>query len=414
MLKKVYSAALMPVVLVLGASSIANAGAYFGSSEQTSVQEQLYKPSDEQETVADRLYMGGEKSFALSAAVLTTPAQADWYKGGYWLGVDHVDPSITRVRFPTWTTANGQDDLVWVEGENKGNGLWIAKIELNRHNWEVGEYVTHAYGTDGTGKETFLSGGGTQVVFGNDRKGYAYAPFGYVDATNGSFDLYAANMDGGTARVRFLTWTALNGQDDYEWIEGTYLGAGVWKAKVDLTRHRFERGSYITHVYKYDAAGQGQMVDWTTSEVRPPTTVPRLNAVPIVDLKTGSYDVYAYNVSSTAVNVMFPTWSDVNGQDDFEHIAGTNLGNGTWKATVSLGKHKNDLGTYHTQVYQYDSNGVETFFKGVAVQVVSNRTRVQYFYDANGRLDHIVTPDGKTLHYLYDANGNLIRRNYLK
>ena len=384
-------------------------GTLLGFSDSSStVQDHLYEPK----SVADKLYTVGAQS--LTAVTVYSPPAIDWYRGSYYVWANNVDPGITRVRFPTWTTANGQDDLEWVEGQNQGNGTWVATIQLNRHRWETGDYVTHVYGSDSTGQDTFLGYVNVQVVYGNTREEYVSAPIGYVDESNGSFDVYAYNIDGGTARVLFPTWTEANGQDDIEWVEGTNLGAGVWKATVDLKRHNSEKGIYMTHVYKYDSAGNGKMIGYLTSEVRAKTTGQFVQAVPALDFKTRSYDVYAYNVSATAAQVKFPTWSELNGQDDIEWIAGTNLGGGTWKATVSLDKHKSDLGKYYTHVYQYDSAGNASFLYGTTIQVVSNSGRVQYFYDANGRVDHIINSAGQSLFYLYDKNGNLTGKNFQK
>lgn len=62
---------------------------------------------------------------------------------------------IKKVMFPTWTTNNNQDDLIWHEGTVSGNTAkcWIG---IENHNNEYGEYTTHIYaydtvGNDGTG-----------------------------------------------------------------------------------------------------------------------------------------------------------------------------------------------------------------------------------------------------------------------
>jgi len=70
---------------------------------------------------------------------------------------------------------------------------------------------------------------------------------------------------------------------------------------------------------------------------------------PTVSRSSLSHDVFAYGVKN-ATNVTFPTWSSTNGQDDLVWYQGTNVGNGTWKATIDLSKHK-DEGSYNTHVY---------------------------------------------------------------
>lgn len=60
---------------------------------------------------------------------------------------------VTRVAFPTWTTYNNQDDLLWADGTLSGNTakIWIS---TESHNNEYGEYTTHIYAYDKAGNYT--------------------------------------------------------------------------------------------------------------------------------------------------------------------------------------------------------------------------------------------------------------------
>ncbi|MGN1193994.1 MAG: GBS Bsp-like repeat-containing protein, partial [Acutalibacteraceae bacterium] len=60
---------------------------------------------------------------------------------------------VTKVMFPTWTTYDGQDDLIWAEGTLTGNTakVWIS---VESHNNECGEYITHIYAYDAVGNES--------------------------------------------------------------------------------------------------------------------------------------------------------------------------------------------------------------------------------------------------------------------
>lgn len=51
-----------------------------------------------------------------------------------------------QVQFPTWSETNGQDDIVWYSGVNRGNGTWSVTIDSNNHK-HGGKYNTHAYVT---------------------------------------------------------------------------------------------------------------------------------------------------------------------------------------------------------------------------------------------------------------------------
>ena len=72
--------------------------------------------------------------------------------------------------------------------------------------------------------------------------------------------------DVGVNRVQFPTWTEANGQDDLlsEWstnpkASGTRNG-DVWTFHVNIADHNNERGTYRTHIYAYDDAGNVQSV----------------------------------------------------------------------------------------------------------------------------------------------------------
>lgn len=54
---------------------------------------------------------------------------------------------IKRVMFPTWTSSNGQDDLLWGEGTISGNTV-SYRVKASDHNFESGEYITHIYAYD--------------------------------------------------------------------------------------------------------------------------------------------------------------------------------------------------------------------------------------------------------------------------
>ena len=63
-------------------------------------------------------------------------------------GVGDAISGVSMVRFPTWTKANGQDDIQWYAGTNHGNGRWTYTVNRKNHNNEFGEYITHVYAYD--------------------------------------------------------------------------------------------------------------------------------------------------------------------------------------------------------------------------------------------------------------------------
>lgn len=64
---------------------------------------------------------------------------------------------VNRVQFPTWTDANGQDDLLsdWsinpkASGTRDGD-TWTFHVSVADHNYERGKYITHIYAYDDAG-----------------------------------------------------------------------------------------------------------------------------------------------------------------------------------------------------------------------------------------------------------------------
>jgi len=41
--------------------------------------------------------------------------------------------NATSVKFPTWTSGSGQDDIIWYNGTNAGGGTWYADVDLAKH-----------------------------------------------------------------------------------------------------------------------------------------------------------------------------------------------------------------------------------------------------------------------------------------
>ena len=52
--------------------------------------------------------------------------------------------SYSGIRFAVWSSAGGQDDLVWYTAKNGGSGSWTYDVDLARHN-TTGTYFIHIY-----------------------------------------------------------------------------------------------------------------------------------------------------------------------------------------------------------------------------------------------------------------------------
>ena len=89
------------------------------------------------------------------APTITDVKVSDVTSSGYTVSCRVTDDSdIIRVQFPTWTNANGQDDLLgdWttnhrVSGTRSGD-IYSFRVNTTEHNNEIGNYTTHIYAFD--------------------------------------------------------------------------------------------------------------------------------------------------------------------------------------------------------------------------------------------------------------------------
>lgn len=60
--------------------------------------------------------------------------------------VTNVPEYITSIAVPTWSNANGQDDIKWYSATKIGEGSYKAQIHLANHQYATGDYSVHIYG----------------------------------------------------------------------------------------------------------------------------------------------------------------------------------------------------------------------------------------------------------------------------
>ena len=82
-------------------------------------------------------------------------------------------------------------------------------------------------------------------------------------------------------------------------------------------------------------------------------------AITSLNNATGSYDLVISNLIASRgfKEVLVPTWSEKNGQDDIIWYKATKQANGDYKVTVRSSNHKGDSGLYNSHVYLVDNDG---------------------------------------------------------
>lgn len=94
------------------------------------------------------------------------------------------------------------------------------------------------------------------------------------NVTESGFDIVVSGLwDGrsGVKNIKFPTWTENSGQDDLNWYEQSSDG-GTVRQHIDISSHKGEPGTYITHIYTEDNVGNSAMV----KEIRVNVPKPKL------------------------------------------------------------------------------------------------------------------------------------------
>ncbi|MDK8182617.1 GBS Bsp-like repeat-containing protein [Paenibacillus sp. UMB4589-SE434] len=275
--------------------------------------------------------------------------------------ISGVSPTVKEVRFPTWTKANGQDDLKspWIIGSKKDIDTWEIKIPYRDHNYETGNYITHIYSFDKYGNNCVI--GWVEYTV----QGGIKAPT-KVDISDVSYDLVVYDIAESVQQVYFPTWSLNNGQDDVEWIQGIKEAPGVWRGTVIYAKHNDDLGVYTTHVY---ADKNMIQIANVTVENKSLVTAPKQ-----AELKDGPYQVTVSGLSDKVSNVYFPTWTEQNWQDDLKipYVKGNKSVNGDWTYTVNYRDHKYEAGNYITHVYTEDKHGNKRMIGGHITSVAAS------------------------------------------
>ncbi|GAB2815104.1 hypothetical protein GCM10027276_14900 [Comamonas piscis] len=199
---------------------------------------------------------------ALSQACNVVPEDSQTSKtsGTFRIYAHGISAETASTRFPTWGQVDGQDDLVWYEGINQGNGTWYADIDMSRHkpnNPEYGRFDTHVYVRTASGAESACGGVTWTRVSNEPSCGSAEPSVNTTIAHEGFLRVYARDVLN-AQKVQFPTWGEMNEQDDVTWYEGVDAGSGTWYADIDLAKHKPgnpEYGRFNTHVYVTSSEG---------------------------------------------------------------------------------------------------------------------------------------------------------------
>ena len=179
----------------------------------------------------------------------------------------------------------------------------------------------------------------------------------------GTFDVVVSEVSAphGVQEVKLPTWSSERGQDDIIWYTATKQANGTYKLTVNAANHKGSTGEYNVHLYYVQGDSKLVGVGGTTTKVSLASVVKPEGKLTIAnnDPKTGTFDVIVSEVSSPqgVREVLLPTWSNDQGQDDIIWHKAQKQPDGTYKFTVRASEHKNSVGDYSVHLYYVQNDG---------------------------------------------------------
>ena len=252
-------------------------------------------------------------------------------------------------------------------------------INLKDYKQTYDTFISHAYVIDKNGKTKYIAA--TEKIILNPFDTQPPKIEIKKDSDVAQFVISTTNCSGksGIEGVSFPVWTSRNGQDDIEWIPGTLGRNGEYSAKVDIENHGFETGPYTIHAYIY--GNKGETIGFTNNSYTMEKVIPTIeydNAV-----LNNIFKIRIKNVSNEngVSGIVFPIWSNSNGQDDVRWEQGTYIGNNTWESTINLKNYNIIVDDFITHAYLIDKNGKQVMAQNSVKHILQNTATVYGDFD---------------------------------
>ena len=282
---------------------------------------------------------------------------------------------VRTVSVPIWSETGGQDDLVWYTANRQANGTYTVNVKAADHKNSTGLYNIHLYYVQNNGQMTGVGGTTTNVYIG--KRPEDLKPSGTLTIENnnvetGTFDAVIRNVvaPNGLKEVLIPTWSDKNWQDDLVWHKAVRQSDGSYRATIKASDHKNDDGKYNVHVYYVDQSDKRNYITQTTTEVhhvKPSGTLTIENN----NVETGTFDAVIRNVVAPngLKEVLIPTWSDKNWQDDLVWHKAVLQSDGSYRATIKASDHKNEDGKYNVHVYYVDQNNQRNYITETTTEV---------------------------------------------
>ena len=285
---------------------------------------------------------------------------------------------VRTVSVPIWSETGGQDDLVWYTANRQANGTYTVNVKAADHKNSTGLYNVHLYYVQNNGQMTGVGGTTTNVYIGKrpeDLKPSATLTIENNNVETGTFDAVIRNVvaPNGLKEVLVPTWSDKNWQDDIVWHKAVRQSDGSYRATIKASDHKNDTGKYNVHVHYIDENNHRSYVTETVTEVKQINQIKPSGTLTIENnnSETGTFDAVIRNVVAPngLKEVLVPTWSDKNWQDDVVWHKAVRQSDGSYRATIKASDHKNEDGKYNVHVYYVDQNNQRSYITETTTEV---------------------------------------------
>lgn len=280
---------------------------------------------------------------------------------------------VKEVLVPSWSLENGQDDLIWHKASKQTDGSYRVTIKASEHKGTKGNYRADAYIVDNSNNRHYIA----EKVVAVD---YA-RPSGVLMIENnntaaGTFDAVVRNIVAPTGLKEVLvpSWSLAGGQDDLIWHKATRQADGSYRVTIKATDHKNSTGKYRADAYLVDDSNKRFYLTEKVVEVsqtRPSASLVIENN----NADLGTFDAVIRNIVAPngVKEVLVPSWSLVNGQDDLVWHKASRQSDGSYRVTIKSSEHKNSLGNYRADLYIVDNANQRHYVTETIVDVKHNK-----------------------------------------
>ena len=280
---------------------------------------------------------------------------------------------VKEVLVPSWSLENRQDDLIWHKATKQNDGSYRVTIKASEHKGNKGNYRADAYIVDNANNRHYIAEKVVSVDYAR--------PSGVLTIENnntaaGTFDAVVRNIVAPTGLKEVLvpSWSLAGGQDDLIWHKATRQADGSYRVTIKATDHKNSTGKYRADAYIVDDSNKRFYLTEKVVEV----TQTRPSASLVIENNNadlGTFDAVIRNIVAPngVKEVLVPSWSLVNGQDDLVWHKASRQSDGSYRVTIKASEHKNSLGNYRADLYIVDNANQRHYVTETIVDVKHNK-----------------------------------------